>query len=86
MIEGDEAGGDRRRRSDSCTFPHEGHAAQLGLELFASVAVETDFANTEKGSPWRMPHGCDARSFRSVKELLPSVVRDGGMLHSQLRL
>jgi hypothetical protein len=19
------------------------------------------FANTEKGSPWRMPHGCDAR-------------------------
>src|SRR5204862_3317295 len=42
VIEGDWAGRDRRRRSDSCAFPHEGQAAQLGLELFASTAVESE--------------------------------------------
>jgi hypothetical protein len=40
VIEGEEAGADRSRRSDARTFPHEGQAAQLGLELLASVAVE----------------------------------------------
>ncbi len=49
MFEGDEAGGDRGRRGDSCTFPHEGQSAQLGLELFASVAVETELREYREG-------------------------------------
>jgi hypothetical protein len=49
VIERYEAGGDWRRRSDSCPFPHEGQAPPLGLEHFTSTAVETELREYREG-------------------------------------